>query len=77
MKKTDKRPLTIKRVSFLLVFLAALLLTTAYAAGNQPAGAAVDPVDRSDNYSAVMYDNSKVYGQKRSDIQLHGYFLLL
>ena len=58
MKKTDKRPLTIKRVSFLLVFLAALLLTTAYAAGNQPAGAAVDPVDRSDNYSAVLYDNS-------------------
>ena len=60
MKKSDKRHLITNNGIILLLFLALLplLATTAFAAAGETAAPAVDPVGNSDNYSAVLYDNS-------------------
>ena len=58
--KIEKRPIKKNRRGFLPALLAVLvlLMTTAYAAGETAAAETVDPVGNSDNYSAVLYDNS-------------------
>lgn len=61
MRKTDNKSINIKRCLCLLAVLTLmlhLLITTASAAGEQAAKDIVDPIGRSDNYSAVLYDNS-------------------
>ena len=61
MRKNDNKPIDIKRGACLAVSLALMLLmliTAASAAGEQAVREVVDPVGHSDNYSAIMYDNS-------------------